>query len=69
MPIDPAIAACWGDLMSQARQSGFALSMMDGIFAATAVARALTLATRNTKDFAALGVQLFDPWTDDRTAA
>ena len=65
VPIDPAIAECWGDLMSQARQSGFALSVMDGFFAATAVARALTLATRNTKDFAALGVPLFDPWADD----
>lgn len=69
VPIDPAIAECWGDLMSQARQSGFALSVMDGFFAATAVARALTLATRNTKDFAALGVPLFNPWTDDGTAA
>ena len=66
VPIDAAIAGCWGDLMSQACQCGFALSVMDGFFAATAVARALTLATRNTRDFAALGVSLFDPWTDDR---
>ena len=67
--IDPAIAECWGDLMSRARQSGFAPSVVDGFFAATAAARALTLATRNTKDFAALRVPLFDPWTDVRTAA
>ncbi len=37
LPIDPAIAGCWGDLMAQARQSGFALSVMDGFFAATAL--------------------------------
>ena len=30
LPIDPAIAERWGDLMAQARQSGFALSVMDG---------------------------------------
>jgi predicted nucleic acid-binding protein len=66
VPIDPAIAERWGDLMAQARRSGFALSVMDGFFAATALAKELVLATRNTKDFVALGVPLFDPWTDER---
>ncbi|ABE64888.1 Prevent-host-death protein (plasmid) [Nitrobacter hamburgensis X14] len=65
VPIDPAIAERWGDLMAQARQSGFALSAMDGFFAATAHDRDLVLATRNTKDFAPLGVALFNPWTDE----
>ena len=64
LPIDPAIAECWGGLMAQARQSGFALSVMDGFFAATALDRELVLATRNTKDFATLGVPLLNPWTD-----
>lgn len=65
VPIDPAIAERWGDLMAQARRSGIALSVMDGFFAATALARELVLATRNTKDFAPLGVLLFNPWTDE----
>lgn len=65
LPIDPAIAERWGYLMAQARQSGFALSVMDGFFAATALVRELVLATRNTKDFAPLGVSLLNPWTDD----
>lgn len=65
VPIDPAIAGRWGDLMAQARRSGFALSVMDGFFAATALERELVLATRNTKDFAPLGVPLFNPWTDE----
>ncbi|OSJ36806.1 VapC toxin family PIN domain ribonuclease [Bradyrhizobium japonicum] len=65
VPIDPPIAERWGDLMAQARQSGFALSVMDGFFAATALDRELVLATRNTKDFALLGVPLFNPWTDE----
>lgn len=65
LPIDPAIAGRWGDLMAQARQSGFALSVMDGFFAATALDRELVLATRNTKDFVPLGVPLLDPWTGE----
>lgn len=67
LPIDPAIAGRWGDLMAQARQSGFALSVMDGFFAATALDRELVLATRNTKDFARIGVPLFNPWTDENS--
>jgi predicted nucleic acid-binding protein len=63
LAIDPAIAERWGDVMAQARQSGFALSVMDGFFAATALVGELVLATRNTRDFAPLGVSLFNPWT------
>ena len=63
VPIDPAIAERWGDLLAQARLGGLALSVMDGFFAATALARGLVLATRNTKDFVSLGVPLFDPWS------
>ena len=69
LPIDPTIAQRWGDLMAQARQSGFALSVMDGFFAATALDRELVLATRNTKDFARLGVPLLNPWTDEGVSA
>jgi toxin FitB len=65
LPIDPAIAERWGDLMAQSRRIGFALSVMDGFFAATALVGELVLATRNTKDFATLGVPLFNPWTDE----
>ena len=65
LAIDPAVAERWGDVMAQARQSGVALSVMDGFFAATALVGELVLATRNTKDFAPLGVPLFNPWTDE----
>ncbi|MCK1326494.1 putative nucleic acid-binding protein [Bradyrhizobium sp. GM5.1] len=65
VPIDLRIAERWGDLMAQARQSGIALSVIDGFFAATALAHELVLATRNTKDFVPLGVPLFNPWTDE----
>jgi toxin FitB len=64
LPIDPAVAERWGDLMAQARASGLALCAIDGFFAATALAHQLVLVTRNTKDFAPLGVPVFNPWTD-----
>ena len=64
LPIDHAVAERWGDLMAQSRRNGFALSVMDGFFAATALANDLTLVTRNVKDFAAFGVPLLDPWSD-----
>lgn len=64
LPIGPAVAERWGDLMAQSRRSGIALSVMDGFFAATALTNDLALVTRNVKDFAALGVKLLNPWDD-----
>ncbi|EJT01799.1 type II toxin-antitoxin system VapC family toxin [Rhizobium sp. CCGE 510] len=62
IPVDEPVALAWGDLMGHAKRSGRGLSSMDGLIAATAVAHDLTLATRNTKDFGGLGIELIDPW-------
>ena len=62
LPIDSAVAEHWGDVMALSRRSGVALSTMDGFFAATALAKNLTLVTRNVKDFESFGVDLFNPW-------
>ena len=64
LPIDQAVAERWGDLMAQRRRSGVALSVMDGFFAATALANNFTLVTRNVKDFTAFDVPLLNPWGD-----
>jgi len=63
LPVDEPVALAWGDLMGLAKRSGRGLSSMDGLIAATAVAHNLTLATRNTKDFDGLGINLIDPWS------
>jgi hypothetical protein len=68
LAIDPTIAERWGDLMAEARLGGFAVSVTDGFFAATALAHGLVLATRNVKDFASLGVPTFNPWIDESEA-
>ncbi len=62
--IDQTVAERWGDLMAQSRRSGVALSVMDGFFAATALAKELTLVTRNVRDFAPFGVRLHNPWDE-----
>jgi predicted nucleic acid-binding protein len=38
------------------------LNTADGMIAATALEHDLTLITRNVKDFAGLGVTVFNPW-------
>ncbi|RWB78422.1 MAG: type II toxin-antitoxin system VapC family toxin [Mesorhizobium sp.] len=62
LPVDEAVALAWGDLMGLAKRRGRGPSSMDGMIAATAIARQLTLATRNTKDFEGFRIELFDPW-------
>lgn len=64
LPIDQPVAERWGDLTAHSRRSGVALSVMDGFFAATAIAHGVTLVTRNVKDFAAFGVPLLDSWDE-----
>ena len=63
LPVDEPVALAWGDLMGLAKRRDRGLSSMDGLIAATAMAQELTLATRNTKVFEGLGLELFDPWT------
>ncbi|PBB45087.1 VapC toxin family PIN domain ribonuclease [Mesorhizobium sp. WSM3866] len=63
LPVDEAVALAWGDLMGLAKRRGRGLSSMDGLIAATAIAKQLTLATRNSKDFEGFAIELFDPWS------
>ena len=60
--IDARIAGSWGVVMARGQKIGLTLGSMDAFVAATASAHNLTLATRNVKDFAGLGIPLLDPW-------
>lgn len=62
LPIDPQIAQAWGVLMARADATGRPAGAMDGWLAATAMCHALTIVTRNTRDFSAFAVPLLDPW-------
>lgn len=64
LDIEVDIAAAWGELMAMSERRGANLKAMDGLLAATAVARDLTLVTRNIRDFDRLGLRLLDPWVE-----
>lgn len=58
------VAERWGVLDGECQLKGIALNTADGMIAATALEHDLTLATRNVKDFANLGLRLLNPWDE-----
>jgi predicted nucleic acid-binding protein len=62
--IDVSIAVAWGDIQARARKKGRPVGPMDGLIAATAEVHEMTIVTRNTKHFEAVGVPLLNPWND-----
>ena len=63
LPIDESVALRWAEIAARAEQSGRPGSFADGLIAATALDRGLTLVTRNVTDFEPFGVSLPNPWT------
>lgn len=58
-PVDLPTIEIWAELMvSRSR------SPMDALISATALARNLTLVTRNIRDFADTGAAIVDPWSE-----
>jgi predicted nucleic acid-binding protein len=62
LPIDGAVADRWGLLAADAKRKGKALSTIDGLLAATALHRNLTIVSRNISDFTNTQVPLLNPW-------
>jgi len=55
-------AEVFGTVLRTRRAIGRPIDEMDALIAATALANAATLATRNTPDFEDCGIQLVNPW-------
>lgn len=60
--VTPAVARDWGTVRVLAQRAAKPIGAMDAFFAATARVQGLTLVTRNDADFAAVGVELLNPW-------
>lgn len=57
VPVDIEIAERWGRISAAAT-----LPAIDGLLAATALARDWAIVTRNTTDFAPSGARMLNPW-------
>jgi toxin FitB len=58
LPVTLPVATAWGR-----EQYGRPLPVVDALIAATAQANALTMVTRNAKDFQRTGLQVLNPFT------
>jgi len=59
-----ALAELAGRLRGRASRSGWVLSEVDSLIAATALEKGAKLATRNIADFERLPISLVDPWSN-----
>lgn len=64
LEFDLRVARAWGELRGQSIRQGRTPPVLDSMLSATAHAHGLTLVTRNTEDFASLGVEVLNPWSD-----
>jgi predicted nucleic acid-binding protein len=59
LPVDTQVADRWGRLLSVA---GRPLPAIDSLLAASAAQHGLSMVTRNSRDFADLGLDVINPW-------
>lgn len=62
LDVDTAVANRWGWLSAEAKRAGKALSVIDGLLAATALEHNLTIVSRNVSDFSSSRVPVLNPW-------
>ncbi len=60
--LDTQTMLVWGGLRARTNKMGATMALFDSLIAATALRSNLIVATRNTSDFIASGVQLINPW-------
>ena len=62
LPITEPIAEQMGRWAGEGEVKGRTIKIADGLIAATALEHELIVVTRNVRDFAGLGIPIFNPW-------
>lgn len=62
LAFDEASAYAYGEVMSRRKRAGRPMSILDGQIAAIAFTHALSVVTRNVRDFTDCGLNIFDPF-------
>ena len=65
LPFDLAAAERCAELRRRARAAGQGVGITDSYIAAIAAARGLTVATRDTQPYKAMGVDVINPWESE----
>lgn len=60
--LDTDVLIEWGVLTARLESSGRIMPAMDSLIAASALAKKMTLITRNVSDFDSAGIEIFNPW-------
>jgi predicted nucleic acid-binding protein len=66
LSFDLDASQAYAQLMARAKQAGKSIGKADGYIAATAAARGLTVATRDTSPFEAAGINVINPWNSSQ---
>lgn len=69
LPFDSSAAALFGQLAAHRRRIGRPIAIADAQIAAIARSRGAGIATRNVDDFLECGLELINPWRDDRPSS
>jgi toxin FitB len=64
-PLDQHVSLTWAQLLHDLKVKGRKMPLEDSIIAATAKTHDLTLVTRNIRDFAHTGINLFNPFESE----
>ncbi|HEX2211720.1 MAG TPA: hypothetical protein VHG93_28795 [Longimicrobium sp.] len=62
--MNAAVALEWGRLTAEAKRRGRKISIQDALLVATALARKLTIVTRNVRHCGRWGAPVVNPWSD-----
>ncbi len=68
LDLDWAAARTWGTIQGEALREGKPVPVLDSMIAAIARTHGLVVVTRNVRDFARTGAEVFNPWAAEEAS-